>query len=138
MEYEITWGGDPEDASVTARGVATVDGLNAWVQEGLSDPRYRPGLRVLADYTQLDWSNLSPTDVHERIALYSKNAIKLGRARVAVAMRAPVDFGVARMEQAYVELHPELEIEIGVFFSIDAARRWLSTFPAPDPPAADS
>ena len=135
MKYEITWGGDPEDAGVTARGVATVEGLNTWVQEGLSDPRYRPSLRVLVDYTQLDWSGLSATDVHERIALYAKDAIKLDHARVALVMRAPVDFGVARMEQAYVELHPELEIEIGVFFSIDAARRWLGTFPAPDPPA---
>jgi glucan biosynthesis protein len=138
MEYEITWGGDPEDASITARGVATVEGLNAWVQESLSDPRHRPGLRVLVDYTQLDWSDLSPTDVHERVALYAKDAIKLDHARVALVMRAPADFGIARMEQAYVELNPELEIEIGVFFSIDAARLWLSTFPAPDPPADDS
>ena len=29
------------------------------------------------------------------------------------------------MEQAYIELHSELKIEIVVFLSIDSARKWL-------------
>jgi hypothetical protein len=138
VEYEITWGGDPEDASVTTRGMATVDGLNTWVQEALSDPRYRRGLRVLADYRQLDWSDLSSADVHDRIELYVKDSVRLDQARVAVVMGAPVDFGMARMEQAYVAIDPELEIEIGVFLSIGNARQWLSEAPAPDSDSASA
>ncbi|MGD0274272.1 MAG: hypothetical protein ABSB96_11150 [Gaiellaceae bacterium] len=125
MEYEITWGGDPEDASVTTWGTATIEGLDAWVKEGLSDSRYRSGMCVLVDHSRLDWSGLTPKDVHERIEFFAKEAARLGRARAAVVMRAPADFGIARMEQAYVELEPELEIEIGVFFSIEDAREWL-------------
>jgi hypothetical protein len=135
MEHQITWDGDPEDASVTTRGIVTVEGLDAWVREVLADPRYRPGFRVLVDYRQLNWGDLSPMDLYERIELYVRDSIRLDHARIAVVMGVPVDFGMARMEQAYVELRPELEIEIGVFFSIDEARRWLSTFPAPAPAA---
>ena len=125
MEYEITWDGDPEDARVTTWGTATLEGLDAWVQEGLSDPRYRPGMHVLIDHRQLDWSNLSPANVHERIELFARDAGRLDSARAAVVMRAPVDFGIARMEQAYIDLHPTLKIEIGVFLSIEDARDWL-------------
>ena len=138
VEYEITWDGDPEDASVTTRGTATVDGLDTWVQEALSDPRYRRGLRVLVDYRQLDWSDLSSADVHDRIELYVKDSVRLDHARVAVVMGAPVDFGMARMEQAYAAIDPELEIEIGVFWSIEKARQWLSEEPAPDSDSASS
>ena len=125
MEYEITWGGDPEDACVTTRGTVSIEGLDAWVQEGLSDPRYHAGMHILIDHRQLDWSELLPADVHKRIELFARSAARLDNARAAVVMRSPVDFGIARMEQAFISMHPELEIEIGVFFSIEEAREWL-------------
>jgi hypothetical protein len=133
VEYEITWGGDPEDALVTTWGVATIESLDAWVQDGLADPRYRSGMHVLIDNRRLDWSGLSPADVHKRVELFAKNAVRLDSARAAVVMGAPVDFGIARMEQAYVELDPELGIEIKVFFSIEEARKWLRSLPEPEP-----
>jgi len=135
VEHEITWGGDPEDVIVTTWGTATIEGLNAWVQEGLADPRYRPGLRVLIDQRKLDWSELSLKDVQQRIELFVSETARLDHARAAVVMGAPVDFGIARMEQAYVELHPELKFEIGVFLSIEKAREWLREEAAQDSPA---
>jgi len=138
MEYEIVWGGDPEDASVTTWGTATLEGLSTWVQEGLSDPRYRPGMRIPVDYSRLDWSGISQEDVHKRVEHFAKTVIPAGRACAAVVMREPVDFGIARMVQAYVELHRELEIEIAVFLSIEDAREWLREQIAADTGSADS
>lgn len=135
VEYVITWGGDPEDASITTWGSATIEGLDAWVQEGLSDPRYRPGMRILIDHSRLDWSEVTPKDIHRRIELFAKEAVRSGHVSVAVVMLAPVDFGIARMEQAFIELHPEVQIDLAVFFSIDEAREWLRKLPKPDPPA---
>ena len=50
-------------------------------------------------------------------------------------MRAPIDFGIAQMEQAFIELHPEVQIDLSVFFSVEEAREWLRTLPKSDPPA---
>ena len=136
--HEITWGGDPEDGCVTTWGTASIEGLDAWVQEGLSDSRYRPGMHILIDHRQLDWGGLSPADMHERVELFARHAVRLDSARAAVVMRASVDFGMARMEQAYAAIDPELEIEIGVFWSIEKARQWLSEEPAPDSDSASS
>lgn len=138
MEYEITWGGDPEDASVTTWGTATAEGLDAWVQEALSDSRFHAKMRFLADYRQLDWSGLSPNDVHNRVELFAKDAAHLDSARLAVVMGTLVDFGIARMEQAYIELDPDLEIKTRVFFAIEDAREWLGEQPAADASSAGS
>ena len=138
MGYEITWGGDPEDACVTTWGTATIEGLDAWVHEGISDSRYRPGMHVIIDNRRLDWSGLSPEDVHKRTEFFLRNTALLDRARAAVVMRAPVEYGIARMEQAYVELEPELKIEIGIFLSIEDAREWLREQIAEDADSADS
>jgi len=135
VEHEIIWGGDPEDASVTTWGSATIESLDAWVQEGLSDPRYRPGMRVLIDHSQLDWSELTPADIQQRIELFAKDAGRTGHISAAVVMRAPVDYGIARMEQAFIELHPEVQIDLGVFFSVEEARKWLRTLAKPNLPA---
>ena len=132
MKHEISWGGDPEDARITTWGTATLEGLDAWVQEGLSDPRYRSGMHILVDHRQLDWSGLSPANVQERIELFARHAARLDSARAAVVMRSPVNFGIARMEQAYIELHSELKIEIGVFTSIEDARAWIRERKAAD------
>ena len=132
MEHEISWGGDPEDASVTTRGEASLEGFYAWVQEGLSDPRYREGMSIIVDHHELDWSGISLQDVQARIELFKKDLQLLGRIRAAMVMRAAVDFGLARMYQAYVELQPELQIEIGVFTSIEAARAWIRERKAAD------
>src|SRR5664280_1722674 len=125
MGHEITWGGDPEDGCVTTWGTASIEGLNAWVQEGLSDPRYRPGMHILIDHRQLDWSRLAAADMHERVALFARDAVRLDSARAAVVMRSSVDFGMARMEQAYIDREPELGIAIRIFLSIEDARERL-------------
>ena len=136
--YEITWGGDPEDVCVTTWGTASIEGLDAWVQEGLSDSRYRPGMHILIDHRQLDWGGLSPADMHERVELFARHAVRLDSARAAVVMRASVDFGMARMEQTYIDLEPELGIAIRIFLSLEDAREWLREQIAEDAGSADS
>jgi hypothetical protein len=138
VEYEITWGGDPEDARVTTRGEASFDGFVAWMQEGLSDPRYRERMSIILDYRELDWSGISLEDVQDRIKLFKTDSNRFGRVRVAMVMRATVDFGLARMYQAHIEAQPDLQIEIGVFTSIENAREWIRERKAADAGSTDS
>ena len=138
MEYEITWGGDPEDGRVTTRGEASFEGFNAWVQEGLSDPRYHEGISFIVDHRELDWSGISLKNVKQQIEIFRRNTNRVGRIRAAMVMRAAVDFGLARMYQAYVESQPNLQIEIGVFVSIEDAREWIRERKAADASSANS
>lgn len=129
MEHEIEWGGDPEDIYVTTRGVATVEGLNAWMQEVLADPRYRPGLRALLDHRELDWSRLNAGEVERRVELVAKDVSRFGDAHVASVVARQVDYGVARMMQSLLDARPELRSRLRIFHSIEEARSWLASLP---------
>ncbi|MGD0165672.1 MAG: hypothetical protein ABSC51_00055 [Gaiellaceae bacterium] len=132
MEFEIIWGGDPEDVYIRTRGVATVEGFSAWLEEGLSDPRKRPGLRVLVDHRQLDTSGMSVEDVERRVEIAAREEPRFSDVHVAVVVRRDVDFGVLRMLESLFEARPELRSIVRVFRSIEKARHWLATFPAPE------
>jgi hypothetical protein len=66
MEYESTWGGDPEDVCMTTRGVARVRELDLMWREAVADLRRVDGMRVLVDHTRLDWSQVNTDDIRER------------------------------------------------------------------------
>ena len=132
MEHRITWGGDPEGIYVTTTGVATVEGLDACVQEMLADPRFQPGLHALVDHRQLDWSQMRPEEIKRRVDLIVRDADHFGLARGAMVMGRQVDYGVARIEQSHFEARSELRFKLRVFMSVEEARQWLREAPAPE------
>ncbi len=138
MKHQITWGGDPEDVYVASSGIATVEGLNAWVQDLLADPRFRPGLLVLVDERRLDWSQMRPENIERRVDLIAKDAARFGDAYGAMVVGRQVDYGVARIEQAHVDSRPELRPRLRVFLSVEEARKWLRERAAADAGSAGS
>lgn len=135
MEHEITWGSDPEDAYVSASGAATVEAMNDCQQALISDPRFRPGMRVLIDHRLVDWSRMTPEDVRKVVDMLVRSTARFGATYCAMVMGKQVDFGIARMQQHYAEANSELQIEFRVFSTIEDARSWFTTLPAPAPPA---
>ena len=66
MDFVIEYGGEPQDVTVTVSGIADVAGLGRVNAELRTDPRFRSGLALLYDLTELDVSHLSDRDL-ERI-----------------------------------------------------------------------
>jgi hypothetical protein len=123
MDYEIEWGGDPENVLVTTSGRATVEGLDAWVQEVLSDPRYRPGIRVLIDHQKLDWTSMTKDDLRRRARLLLRDKERIGWTRAALVTDRPVDYGLMRMIAGY--LGERASFDTDIFYSFEKARDWL-------------
>jgi len=123
MQYEIEWGGDPEDLTVNTFGRATVEGLNGWVHEVLTDRRYRPGIGVLVDHRRLDWTSMTSHDLRRRAGLFLRDDDRIGPTRAALVAGRPVDYGLMRMVVAYLGGRAAFHAE--VFYSLDEARAWL-------------
>jgi hypothetical protein len=121
VRYELSWDGDSEDLPVTMSGVAEVEELGAF-REALADPRWRPGLRILIDERQVDWSAMSAADIERRVDLLAR-AMATTRSHTAVVLGRSLDYGLVRMEQALVERRVPLQLE--VFMSLEDARAWL-------------
>lgn len=122
MDFELKWGGDPEDLVVTASGIATAEDL-APLHAAIADERWRPPMRVLLDYRLVDMGQMSPDEVERRVDLLVQNADRIGRCHTAVVVTTSADFGMVRMQQALSERRVPYKLE--VFRTIDDARNWL-------------
>ena len=66
MEFAVEFGGEPQDVTVTATGVADVAGLREIVTTVATDERYRAGLLLLYELSGLDMSGISDDEL-ERV-----------------------------------------------------------------------
>jgi hypothetical protein len=123
MTYEATYGGsDVFDLAVRIAGELTLDLLLESRQKLLDDPRTRPGLAVLFDYSDADARHLSMDDVREAAA--GAEAQRLGFRAVAVVATDDLTFGLSRM---FASLAPD-EGSPGprtVVRSVAEAEEWL-------------
>lgn len=122
VEHTIAFGGAPQDVLVTTRGCATVDGVNSYLEELVSDPRYRAGMLILMDHTDLDVSSLSADDTRSIAAHAVSLGDRLGSPLIAHVTPTPEAFGVTRMTRAYAE---DAASRSRVFYTRDAALVWL-------------
>jgi hypothetical protein len=132
VEYEIIWGGNPEDVCVRTNGVATLEDFRAWLKEWVSDARIRPGLRVLMDHRQLDMSKVTVEDIERRAEIVATEAPRFRGAHIALVVERDIDYGILRMLGAVFEGRPEFRSVVRVLRSIEEARFWLATCPAPE------
>ena len=123
MPYELTWGGDPEDIYVVFSGRGTLGDLGAWVDEALADPRFRPGLRILIDHRNADWTGLTSDALRLRADQLERFADRIGPQHIAWIPSKKVDYGIGRMLEALFDERTQLTTR--PFESIDAARAWL-------------
>jgi hypothetical protein len=124
MGFRITWGGDPEDVSVEIWGQASVAALDAMCREGLADERARPGMKILFDQRLLRWADMTVAEIRRRADDIAAIADEFGKARVAIVVARPVDYGLQRMLQTF---HGDRhDAEFALFYSIDQAREWLA------------
>jgi hypothetical protein len=125
LHYEITFREDASLFSVRASGRATVAGFEAYLNETLEHPSWRPGMNLLADLRELETDAFSGDDVRSVVALYRRASEQLGNGRCAIVMSKLASFGLARMWELYSK--DTIGLRVGVFRSIDEAREWLES-----------
>ena len=135
--YTVTWDSEPEDVLVTATGTVTPATVAAYTKEVVADPRFRPGMRCVIDYSDADLAQLSQSDLDERLSMMSRDAQPFAGSRLAIVVARAVDFGIMRMVHTRGDLVLEregVEIERQVFRTLAEARAWLGAI-ADDAPA---
>jgi len=121
MEWEVTWGGDPEDILVVTSGVVTVEGLRAMGEVVLLDARYQPGMLALLDHTLLDWSGITSSEIRRRAVDLPDIRTRIGTTRIASVVATTVAFGLLRM----LQIISNDALDNAIFYTRDDARAWL-------------
>ncbi|HEY2543767.1 MAG TPA: hypothetical protein VGH92_12040 [Gaiellaceae bacterium] len=102
MQFSFEFGGEPQDLLITLSGSATPQDLRRMNADLISDPRYRTGLAILVDLSQLDASGFD--DDGFRFATEPIAERDWEHPPLAIAILAPDQetFDAARLYAAYL------------------------------------
>ncbi len=105
-------------------GVVIDEDLTVQAKKLAADPRIKPGLREIADLSDIEKVQASSSSLGANIDIDRAHSEKLSGMRTAVV--APTDFlfGFARMYELLAELQGSPS-KVSVFRTVDEARRWL-------------
>ena len=95
-------------------------------------PEFRPGVRLIFD--QRGGRGTTATEeIERRMALFA-SAIGMVSSRAAVVVDDVAEYGLARVAAVHARRYGAV---LGVFWSLDDARTWSSTFPSSAEPTED-
>jgi hypothetical protein len=133
MEFAIEFGGNVEDVTITLSGVATPSGFQAFIEARVLDTRFRTGMLILVDASQLDTSEMSAEMLQAAMEpLLEREWRQPPQAVAILAVDAPT-FGDAVITRAHLGGSNSRR---SVFASRDEALRWLEQQRRPDPGAS--
>lgn len=124
MEHNVDWNVAPHDVTARAWGRANLAGSLALLAAVVDDARFRPGMRILLDYRELDGGETTSREVQSLVEAVAARSERIGGSRCAVVVRGRVDFGLARMWQLTAGASTQLQVEL--FYEVDAALAWLA------------
>ena len=111
-------------ATVLVSGKASVEGLNDAAKAIIDSPGWIPGINILSDYRELDLSHLTGDDMDRFAKTLSSYRKSLGNGLCACVSTNPLDFGLGRMWEVFMEQHSDLRVCI--FYDLEKAQKWLS------------
>jgi hypothetical protein len=123
LAFEVAFGGDgPEDLLIRAEGTPERGEFERFYAELVRDPRFRAGLRILADYGAVDVARLTKDDIASIAESVASREELWGGARLAVVVTNTLGYGFIRMAELMAGLE---QVVVRPLYSVDDARDWL-------------
>jgi hypothetical protein len=113
------------DLVVRASGVFDLNEFLEGRERVLNDPRFRSGMNVLVDHSQLDLSSATIDDVRAAASSAARRYATSGPGRIAIVAPTSVAFGLGRMWQSLST--DELAENSVVVETVAKAEAWLAS-----------
>ena len=124
FDFSVELCGGSDDIHVKSRGLATLEGLRRFTGWLISLPGFRPGLNLLVDHRDADFSEFSSGDARSRVEDAVILNEKFGDARIAIVVGSVADYGIHRMMELLAGDRYTFETQI--FTDVDEAHAWLA------------
>lgn len=129
METEFSFVTDgPYDIALRSWGRADVAGFERYLTDLRSDARWRPGLRSLVDFSELDLGVLTTDDVRRIADVHERLGPAMGGALSAVVAGTATNFGLIRMFGTFLEGRSDMLAH--PFLTRAEALDWLADQPS--------
>jgi hypothetical protein len=122
MQWEIAFSEDAEQLTIRAWGPAELAGFKAYFEAAVADPRWKPGIACLLEFSALSLAALHTDELRSLVDYHQSTKAALGGARIALVVSRAPDFGMARMWEVLSE---SLGLTQHVFYDLGEARAWL-------------
>jgi hypothetical protein len=109
--------------TVTTRGRGSAEGIIDFLEAIVSHPSWQPGNHILLDHRRLDIAEIAVDGIDRVSHHFQKIGPRLGSGKIALVMKKDIDFGIARAWE--LTTAEDVDIQIGVYRSMDEARMWL-------------
>jgi hypothetical protein len=127
MQSTLDFDTDPADLTITVRGLATRDEFVHLYRELPTHPGFRPGMKILLDFWELDVAHLTEDDA---VAIGSALAAEEARyGRAALAVFAPTT-SLLRLTRIAEVAGGFEQIEVMIGATYDEAVAWLDSRPS--------
>ena len=112
-----------EFALIHVSGTAGPSGFSSTAVTLLAIPEWKTNMNILIDYSDLNLSHVTTKDVDILAQSLAPHKEQLGSGFCAIVNTKPLDFGLGRIWQVFMEEYTNLRV--AVFYDIDEAKNWL-------------
>jgi hypothetical protein len=127
MQSTLDFGTDPADLTITVRGLATRQEFQRLYRELPTHPAFRPGMRILLDFWELDVVHLTEEDAAAIGGALAAEEARYGKA--ALAVFAPTT-SLLRLTRIAEVAGGFAQIEVMISDTYDEAVAWLASRPS--------
>jgi len=129
VKHTISFDDSLWDVVVATSGQANLGGFRAFIEELLTSPRFRPGMNILADHTNLDAQPLTSEHMRALSGIVIDFDERIGPGLCATVVPSPHKFRLAQTWQKLVQDH--VLMRTGIFYSREFADGWLRSAQSP-------
>ncbi len=123
MNFEIDFSPLPDYVIVKTEGLPSAEGFENIMKALVGSPKWRAGTKQLVDHRNLLFKDLSAQEMRQIVGVIRKYSAKLGNGACAFVVKTDLGFGLARMYE--MSGGEGLHVQVGIFYSIDEAVKWL-------------
>lgn len=109
--------------TMTTSRQADVGDVQRLIEELVSDPRFTPGLPILADHSALDTRSLTAADARRIGEIFVELGDRIGNSPLAVVVSDALTYGLTRLATAHAARAP---LKAALFYTREEAEEWLA------------
>lgn len=110
--------------SVRGSGSFSTASFEEMIRGIQSDEQWQPSMDCLIDFSILDLTKTTSSDIKMAVEIHKKYDFRIGRCRIAVVFGREADFGLGRMYETF--LGSDVLSTVKSFRTADEARQWLA------------
>ncbi len=101
---------DGEIMEIKASGIFSLDDIKKMIEQVASDPKWKPGMNIIADFRDIDVKGISVTEIYKAKNLHIQYNDIAGEGKIATILGSNLAYGFSRVYQAITSTHVKSQI----------------------------